>query len=324
MRNLIAHYCGLELSEAMTFGLGSGLDLLFLAGEKLQPQVIGFGRTLTLELDVASALGVDYREQPDFDDAHAWEAVRREVAAGRPTMLSGDVFHLDYRDFKNHFPAHRFVLLGYDDDREIAFVADRLRPEVEEVSYGALARSRNPRDYPMSTFNLWGRFHSVEPTRTLPEAIAFALDRNVARMRGDDQSQTMLIHMSSGGSGIDECITGLDGLRRFAASVPTWFERPDRDALLRFGGTNIESYGTGGGNFRRLFAAFLSEARAHVPDRVDEATVDRAMRSADCWTALSDALRSPSAADPQARCAEILSEIIALETQIFETLGSSP
>ena len=317
MRDLIFHYCGLELSEAMIFGLGSGLDLLFLAGERLEPRVIGFGRTLTMELDVASALGVDYREQPEFDDAHAWEVVRQQVAAGRPTMLSGDVFHLDYREFKTHFPAHRFVLLGYDDARQKAFVADRLRPEVEEVSYAALAKSRNPRDYPMSTFNLWGRFHATEPTRSLPEAIRVALDRNVARMRAEDGTQAALIHMSSGGVGIEECVTGLAGLGRFAASVPTWFDRPDREALLRFGGTNIESYGTGGGNFRRLFANFLSEALVHVPDRLDDAMVARAGRSADCWTALSGAL---GAASPD-ECGALLEEIVALETELFDALG---
>ena len=157
MRNLIHHYCGLDLSEAVIFGLGSGIDFLLVEAHGHEPGVLVFGRSATLEPDVAAALGIDYRERVESDDDRAWEQVREEVARGRPTMLSGDAYYLDYRDFKVHFPAHRFVLLGFDDDRQVAFVAGRLDPEPQACSYGALRLSRNPPDF-ISTQNLWGRF----------------------------------------------------------------------------------------------------------------------------------------------------------------------
>ncbi len=322
MRNLIEHYCGLDLSEAMIFGLGSGLDLLFMEGESLEPQVTFFGRTSTLEMDVASALGVDYREQPDFDDERAWQAVREEVSAGRPTMLSGDVFYLDYRDFKVHFPAHRFVLLGFDDARQKAFVADRLRPEIEEVSYGALAESRNPRGYPMSTYNLWGRFHGTEASRSVAEACRFALRRNARRMLGADTSQANLLRMIAGRTKLAVCETGLEGLRRFVASVPTWFERADRKALMHFGGTNIESYGTGGGNFRRLFGDFLVEAQALLPE-VDETLIACARESAELWTALAGVMQGAvEGSTPEVPVEGMLTGILDRETRLFESLGA--
>ena len=110
------------------------------------------------------------------DDAEAWELVRQEVLAGRPTMLSGDIFYLDYREYKVHFPGHRFVLVGFDDEREIAFIADRINVEPEACSYPALFASRNPPEG-ISTHNLWGRFHGSEPTRSLEEAAAWAIER---------------------------------------------------------------------------------------------------------------------------------------------------
>lgn len=109
MRGLLQYYCGLELPEHAVFGLGAGLDSVYLSGPGMDPSVMTFGRTASMETDVGRALGVDYREQPEPDDALAWKLVREEVMTGRPTILSGDIFYLDYREYKIHFPGHRFV-----------------------------------------------------------------------------------------------------------------------------------------------------------------------------------------------------------------------
>ena len=79
MRGLLHHYCGLELPEVAVFGLGAGIDCVYLAGPTLDPAALVFGRTVGMELDLCRALGVDYREQPEADDAEAWETVREEV-----------------------------------------------------------------------------------------------------------------------------------------------------------------------------------------------------------------------------------------------------
>ena len=144
MRGLLRHYCGLELPEPAVFGLGSGVDCLYLDHPGMDPPVAVFGRTGSMEIDAAAALGIDYRERPEPDDDDAWEIARGEVLAGLPTMLSGDILYLDYREYKVHFPSHRFVLLGFDDAIGKAFIADRIRPVPEACSYGALRTSRNP------------------------------------------------------------------------------------------------------------------------------------------------------------------------------------
>ena len=129
MRGLLHHYCGLDLPESAVFGLGSGAASVYLSGPDLDPSAMLFGRTASMEQDLASNLEIDYRERPENDDEEAWQIVREEVLAGRPTMLSGDILYLDYREFKVHFPGHRFVLLGFDGETQKAFIADRIRPE---------------------------------------------------------------------------------------------------------------------------------------------------------------------------------------------------
>jgi len=321
MRNLLFHYCGLALSEEEVFGLGSGLDFLLIRNEATDPAVYTFGRSLTMEVDVADALGVDYREQPEPDDARAWEVVRHEVEEGSPTMLSGDAYYLDYRDFRVHFPSHRYVLLGYDDERRRAIVADRIEAEAQECGYEALALSRNP-PLALSTYNLWGKFHGTTVGRTLEEAMAHALGRSVGRMLGDDTSQVDLLRMFSRG-GAATIGSGLTALREWRESLLGWRERADARALATFSANTIEKYGTGGGNFRVLYAGFLHRARVVVPGLVTEPMVALAERSAASWAALGTglaAIAAGAADDEWQKAHAALGDIVDTETELFERL----
>jgi hypothetical protein len=304
MRGLLHHYCGLELPEGAVFGLGAGLDCGYLDVPGLDPEVLVFGRTATMEQDLAAALEVDYREQPEPDDAEAWRVVREEVRAGRPTMLSGDILYLDYREFKVHFPAHRFVLLGFDDGSEEVYIADRIREEVEVCSYGALAKSRNPPEG-ISTFNLWGRFHGTEVGRSLPEAARYAIARCAERM------------LSDGG--------GVDTIRRVARELPSWAARERPAWIASFNARSIEKFGNGGGNFRRLYARFLEWARELDPTLVPEAAPALAVRAADGWTSVSEGLASVSeeGAPPDGwrEAAERAAGVAEVEQELFERLA---
>ncbi len=322
MRGLLNHYCGLRLPEPAVLGLGSGVDCIFLSGVDMDPDVAVFGRPATLEIDVASALGIDYRECVEPDDAEAWKIVREEVLAGRPTMLSGDIFHLDYREYKVHFPAHRFVLLGFDDEIEKAFIADRIRPEPEACSYSALASSRNPQDG-MSTHNLWGRFHGTEVGRTLTDAARLAIQRTARRMIGDgtEFSESAGIKLPN-----DRRVTsGVSGIRRLAQELPAWAEREDARWVAQFNASCIEKFGNGGGNFRRLYAGFLDWARAIDARLVPEGASTLATRAADGWTALSHCLAAAAQEGADAehwkQAAEHAVKVAQLEDELFSRLA---
>jgi len=322
MRGLLKHYCGLELPEPAVFGLAAGLECACFESEAMDPAVAVFGRTASLEMDLGRILGVDYREQPDPDDAHAWQVVREEVLAGRPTMLSGDILYLDYREYKVHFPAHRFVLLGFDDVAEKAFIADRIRPVPEACSYGALMKSRNPPEG-LSTHNLWGRFHGTEVGRSLRDAARLAIAECAQRMLGRDPvgdgAFTSL--------GPAKVALGVAGIRRFAESLPTWAEREDATWVASFNARCIEKFGNGGGNFRRLYAGFLEWARALDPKLVPAEAPALALRAAGGWTAISERLAEASAEGatrtPWQQAAALASEVAATEQALFERLAEA-
>jgi len=327
MRGLLEHYCGLELSESAVFGLGAGVEAMYLRNPHMDPTVAIFGRTGSLEIDVGKALGIDYREQTDEDDAHAWQVAREEVLAGRPTMLTGDILYLDYREYKVHFPAHRFVLLGFDDDSEKAFIADRIRDVPEACSYGALIESRNPPEG-MSTHNLWGRFHGTDVGNDLVTAARKAIEKCSKHMLGARTGEEIegeegeLARFFSQDSAVT---IGIDGIRAFAEELPSLAARPDADWIASFNARCIEKFGNGGGNFRRLYAGFLEWAHALDPALAPAEAAPLCVRAADGWTAISECLRRASEEDAQSSglsdAAKLASEVADIEEQLFLRLA---
>lgn len=322
MRGLLNHYCGLLLPEPAVFGLGAGVACVYLETPTLPPGVTVFGRTLSLEADLADILQVDYRERTEDDDDRAWQVVRDEVLAGRPTMLSGDILYLDYREYKVHFPGHRFVLLGFDDDIEKAFIADRIREQPEACSYGALRQSRNPPEG-MSTHNLWGRFHGSEIGRSLDDAVRIAIERAAQGMLAGG---TAAAPEAVAGEGT-QMVSGIAGIEHFAARLPDWPERPDVRELASFNASCIEKFGNGGGNFRRLYAGFLEWARERWPAQVPGDAPALAREAADGWTATSASLYRVAREGPQAalfdEAARCLEAVARSERRLFEGLAAA-
>ncbi len=290
MRGLLGHYTGLELPESAVFGLGAGVASVLLTTPGLETRMTLFGRTISMEQDLARHLGIDYREQPEEDDDRAWEIVREEVLAGRPTMLSGDILYLDYREFKVHFPGHRFVLLGFDDEAEQVLIADRIRPESESCSMGALRKSRNPPGA-LSTHNLWGRFHSREIGTELVDAARKAIETCSSTMLGLTEADSADgAGLSIGDGEAPQFIQGVAATRAFAEAVPAWADAEDGRSLASYNASCIEKFGNGGGNFRRLYSGFLRWAHSLDSGLVPATAEAEAWAAADAWTAVSDAL----------------------------------
>jgi hypothetical protein len=325
MRNLIFHYCGLELEEGVVFGLGAGLDTVYFNYPAQQPPFMLFGRGSSMEADLAETLGMDYTEQAELDDDEAWAQVRQEVIEGRPTMLSGDILYLDYREFKVHFPAHRFVLLGFDDERQEVYIADRVREETETCSMAGLRSSRNPPEA-ISTYNTWGKFSSAARRNSLPDACGIALRKSVQRMLGIDMSQHQLMTRSSGNSA-DLVDVGLKGLRTFCDEFRHWPQLDDAAARARYVDNAIVKYGTGGGFFRNHFAVFMDWAKQQRPDLVSVVTVNLAHEAADRWNTLSPVLQSlaeqPGAQAQWSAAHEQLEDIYETEYSLFGHLADT-
>jgi hypothetical protein len=268
LRDLLEHH-GLDygrgpLSEGAVFGLGGGLGFLYLELPQMTPPLYLVGRTADLERDIAPHLGLGLDMRETDDPAEGWRWVREEIDAGRPPMVWADIAKLEYLRVKMSNTRHDIVVVDYDDDAQVAFIADNDRDDLQRCSYASLAAARSSQGFPGP--NRHGTFVYGWPERLRdPEkAVADGLSRAIRNMReGGDSTLASL----PGGS-------GLEGIDHFAGSYGDWPERFSDKLDAALGGLRvfIVKAGTGGAMFRSLHAGFLHDmAELLGDDRLREA-----------------------------------------------------
>jgi hypothetical protein len=271
LRDLLAFH-GLDVSEELAFGLGAGACFYNVVIEGQSPSRFTNGRTARLEEQFVELTGAPIELDTVDDPAESWEHARAVVDSGRPAILLTDLYHLDHYGRSAHFPGHAVVLAGYDSDR--AYLSDTGFEELQTTSLESLALARHE---PHPVYPLGGHmFHLPDgaPLRDLAEAAPRAVERAVRGMLEPELGD----------------FQGVPALRRFASEVGGWPDTAeDWQWCARFNYQVIERRGTGGGNFRRMYARFLAEVD------YDEAAL--AGEAAERWTALATALLAASEAD---------------------------
>ncbi len=274
---------GVDVSEAMAFGLGAGLGFYYLVSPALSPTHLFQGRQAHLERTACEVLGAPFRDREEDDPARAWDAVRAAVDRGGAPILSTDLAELPYWRTKTRFGGHRVVLAGYDAARGVALVADGDRPGLDEVPLDALERARASIAPPFGIPGRpWLEIDAPPRPRPLADAIRDALRR---------QARDMLLDADGA--------AGISALERFAAELPQWPARAageaDRAWCFRYAYQVVELRGTGGGLFRALYAAFLREAEELVPSLARLGLSARMGALAEGWADLARALREIAA-----------------------------
>jgi Butirosin biosynthesis protein H, N-terminal/Domain of unknown function (DUF4872) len=273
---------GVALSEPMAFGLGAGLAFYYLVSPALSPTHLFCGRTLRLEETACEVLGAPVRVRTEEDAARAWEGVRAAVDRGLAPILVTDLAELPYWRTRTRFGGHRVVVAGYDANRGVALVADSERPGLEEVDLAALERARTSLAPPfVAPGRPWLEVDAPPAERPIEEAVRDALRR---------QAREFLLDVDG--------LAGISALERFAAELAEWPSRAageaDRSWCFRYAYQVIEKRGTGGGNFRALYAAFLEEAEGKVPGLAALGLSPRMRALAGAWTRLAGMLRAIS------------------------------
>lgn len=278
LRNLLAHD-GIELSEGMVFGLASGLGFFYLRSDEMSPTRLFHGRTMSLESDLGANTGIRLTDRPEPDDERAFAIVRERIDGGTPVMISTDTFYLPYQNTKSHFPGHRCVLVGYDDDSRSVWIADRKFDEYQRCSFDDVRRARNAPDYPMSCDNQYGDAEGrLTLGRPLEEAIRIAVVRNARAMLEPD----------------DSLPAGIPAMRAVASELADWSQLADWSWAARFGYQVVIKRGAGGSFFRSLFADFLRESAPLVPELAAAAPAADMDAIAARWRELAAVLKDQS------------------------------
>lgn len=322
MRDLLKFY-GHEFTEDMVFGLGAGIDFMYVSGPSIEPPVYIGGRSPELEAYLCQTLGVGMELVTGLDAESGWLAVKELMDSGVPVLVHADVYYLDYLHAKRHFSAHRIVLVGYDDAKDIAYVADNDRDEIQECSLESLARARSSTALPRPAGNAYYRFEVPDTLAPLSEAVPLAIAEAVRHN----------IRLAPGEASFDsdgwKVSLGTEALRAFADGMPGW-PGSMTDEMLTLLCKSIyvsaEKGGTGyGGNFRRMYGRFLIEAAESTGNKALAGVGSEFVAIGDSWSKVSFTFKDNSSNG--ARAVELAHpvalEISEREPAAFEALDSA-
>ncbi len=112
---VLLRHQGIDLSEPMIFGLGSGLSFVYWDSRTMDFPFLG-GRVKPFELtrNPARALGLELVVRESASARKGWRNVTAAVDAGQPVGLQLDSYHLDYFTSRVRFGGHVVALYGYD------------------------------------------------------------------------------------------------------------------------------------------------------------------------------------------------------------------
>jgi Butirosin biosynthesis protein H, N-terminal/Domain of unknown function (DUF4872) len=302
LRNLLGFH-GTEISEEMAFGLGAGACFYYVVLDEHSPTRFTNGRASRLEENFLELTEVPLRLRTEADPDAAWEIARDAVDAGRPVLLLTDLYYLDHYGRSAHFPGHAVVLAAYDE--ELAWLSDTAFEDLQSTSLESLKEARHAQQ---AIFPLEG--HAID----LPEGADLSRDELLAHApKAIERAASQMLEPPLGE------YEGLPALRRFAAEVGDWpAAAEDWQWCARFLYQVIERRGTGGGNFRKMYARFLEEAG------YEEAALAR--EASDDWTSVALAARTASEPEePDTAHWKALSEeaarVLDAEERLWTTLS---
>ncbi|MDX2827569.1 BtrH N-terminal domain-containing protein [Streptomyces ipomoeae] len=304
---VLLRHQGLDLSEPMLFGLGSGLSFVYWDSKSMGFPFLG-GRVKPFELtrNLAATLGLELLVQETTSPRRAWENVVAPIDAGHPVGLQLDSHHLDYFGSKAHFGGHVVAMYGYD-DRDAYLVDTEQQGGAVSTSLTGLARARAARG-PMTakhrSFTLTVPRNPPSPrARIIPAVTACAdafLDPPIANL-------------------------GHRGIAKAGKLVRTWLQRTDdprRD--LPQAAVLMEKAGTGGALFRNLYRDFLAECTQLLDSGHLRTGHGLYSEAATLWTEVA-ALITKAGESGDAQClvqaGTVLSDLSRVEREAMQALS---
>jgi hypothetical protein len=244
--NLLRYY-GVDISEAMAFGIGSGLFFAYMPFLKHNGIPASSFRPLPgmIFKRAATLLGIKIYRKKFRNQEASMEALDQALDNHIPVGLQVGVFHLTYfpRPYRFHFNAHNLVVYGKEKGRYL--ISDPVMENVESLSHDELIRVRWARGM------FQPRGHMYYPVK-IPDIIDLAS----AVVQGIRKNCRDMLT-------IPVPLFGIRGIRYLSREIKKWPEKLGHQKAALYLGQLIrmqEEIGTGGAGFRFIYAAFLQEA----------------------------------------------------------------
>ncbi len=310
----LLNFNNIQLSEAMVFGIGSGLFFSYMPFIKLNGIPVSSYRPLpgAIFKRTARRMGVHVKSCTFRNPEKAMNELNRVLAEGKPVGMVVGVYHLKYFPpaFRFHFNAHNLVAFGRTNGSYI--ISDPVMETQVLLDYEDLKKVR----FAKGTAEPKGKMYFVDKILGKP-------DLKLAIIKGITQTCS---HMLT----IPIPMFGVKGIRFLAKRMRNWQQKlGERKAALYMAQLvrMQEEIGTGGAGFRFMYAAFLQET-AQIFENPTFAQLSAEMtKIGDLWREFAIlagriSKNRISADDSYNKAADLLMIIADKEEKLFRELDS--
>jgi len=238
---------GIEVSEPMVFGLGSGLYFVHLPFLKVNGKpAIGYRQWfVSIFRKSIERLGGKIALRKFNDEQLGMEALDQLLAQGKPAAVVTNVYYLDYLPeyFRFQFSGHNLVVYGKEQDEYL--VSDPVIETLERVSGEQLQRARFAQASPRPK----GKIYYIESMGAAPP-LAAQIRKSI-----DEVCYNMTVPPLPW--------LGCNGIQLLAKKIKAYPRKYDEATINAYFSNIIqmqEVIGTGGAGFRFMYAAYLQEA----------------------------------------------------------------
>ncbi|SHI67943.1 BtrH N-terminal domain-containing protein [Flavobacterium terrae] len=239
-------YHGINISEPMVFGIGSGLFFFYLPLLKVNhaPAISYRPMPGFIFNKAAKRLGIKVKRVKFSNPQSAQKALEENLNNNIPSGLQVGVYNLTYfpDEYRFHFNAHNLVVYGKKDDTFL--ISDPVMETVTTLTEKELEKVR----FAKGALAPKGQMY-------YPVNIPSEIDWETAIKKGiKNTCNDMLAPVP---------IVGVAAMRFLARSIRKWPVKKGVKVANHYLAQMVrmqEEIGTGGGGFRFIYAAFLQEA----------------------------------------------------------------
>ena len=311
--SLLLKHQGLDISEPMAFGLGSGLTFAYLPIVKISGMPLIAYRTMPKSIikKATKRLGIKLESQIFRNQQKAEDSLDRLLDQGKFVGAQTSVYYLPYfpKDMRFHFNAHNLIIYGKEGDEYL--ISDPVFEHTVKIHKKDLLKSR----FAKGALAPKGLLYYID---SKPKEIEY---KKIIKSSIKSTIKDMNVPMFFVG------IRGIKYLAKQIRNIPKKYKNDLRYPRLYLGHIvrMQEEIGTGGAGFRYMFASYLQEASAYTNELLLQEASEMMTLVGDEWrnfaqaTALMCKNRKEFDFD---RLATMLEDIASKEQEVYQRLKS--
>lgn len=270
----LLNHSGIEISEAMVFGIAGSIFFAYINNPMLPfPTIAVRNQPGKIYKNFSKHSDLQFVKKQYRQPEKAKEDLENLLDKNTPAGVQVDFFYMDYvPDYiRAHFNGHFVIIVGKNENKYL--VSDAYTPFIAELDQETLQSARFTRG-PFKPKGLMIYRNGSTSTIDWEKAIEKGIKKATFNMLK-----------------IPLPFLGVKGIRYFAKKLPDWpkLARDEEHLSDEVMMINIllEERGTGGGGFRFMYAAFLQEAAKVINKPTLNEIAEQMMNNGDEWRLIS-------------------------------------